>query len=107
MVVHDSDVEAEALKNLAIRIDAQVRDFRKHSEFSDIAAAALKDARARRDLIQGRLDKALREGKLAAIVVNEIRRDFNGVLDDLAEFAHHLDTEAMKHREQDQVPPKS
>lgn len=79
------------------RLDARIREFQEHGDFSDAQASLTEDMRQRHDLIVERLNSAMMKGATWDVIRNEFKRDFNALIENFSNWEKQHDARTMKH----------
>ncbi len=93
------DATLDALKALAARIDARLKEFKENGAFSDADAPTLAALTESRRKAQARLDAAVAGGSMAAATEAELRQDFHEVMEHVTNALQGLEARAMKRRQ--------
>lgn len=86
----------EDLDKLDARIESRIREFHERGEFSNIDDAYLNDLDEKRSNARQRLDAAVGQGNIIAILGAEVRRELLAILDDVTRFVEQLEATSMK-----------
>ena len=92
--------EALNLRNkldaLTRQLEARVREFKERGEFSDLHEPFLERIRKHQAIIKEKLESAIDRGITWDLIKYEVERDFNGLIEDIAQGEKRLDAETMK-----------
>ena len=92
----DHDQLRDRFDAFSRRLDARVREFKERGEFSGMSEPFLESIRKRQASIKKKLDSAIQHGAKRDIIKYEAERDFNGLIEEFAQWEKQLDAESMK-----------
>jgi hypothetical protein len=98
MSTNDHDALKASLEAFARRLDARVREFKDHGEFSDAREAFIESMRKRQASLSERLEAAIRNGMAWDVIKCEIELGFDALMEEFVQLEEHLDAEMMKQR---------